>query len=166
MSNDLAFAPMPQPWGIVEALGPDGRPLRLLRIGAKEVAIADIESVAVEPVTARDTLGLRVMTIAFGTAALVFLVGVAQFGWLPRFLIGAAFLFALALLSVSDILGLRAITYTRLHIRTRRGATLLFASADLIQISALATAIGLDLPPESLRGTGIKNRATGALLME
>lgn len=166
MSHDLAFAPMPQPWGLVEALGPDGRPMRLLRIGAKEIEVASIESVAVETVTSRDTHGLRIMALVFGTAALVFLVGVSEFGWIPRFLIGAAFLFALALFSVSDILGLRAITYTRLHIRTRRGAALVFASADPVQVSALAAALGLDLPPDSLTGTAIKNRATGVLLLE
>lgn len=166
MSSDLAFAPMPQPWGIVEAAGPDGRPLRILRIGAKEVAVADIESVAVETLTSRDVQGLRLMTVVFGSASLVFLVGVTQFGWLPRFLIGCVFLLALALASAWDILALRPIVYRRMHIRTRRGATLLFASADPHQISALASALGLDLPADFLPGKASKNRATGALLVE
>ncbi len=166
MSNDLAFAPMPQPWSIVEAEGPDGRPVRILRIGAKEVVVAGIESVAVETLTSRDTHGLRIMALVFATASLVFLVGVTQFGWIPRFLIGCVFLLALALASVWDILGLRPIVYRRMHIRTRRGATLLFASADPNQIKALAAALGLELPAESLPAAARKNRATGPLFVE
>jgi len=53
-----------------------------------------------------------------------------------------------------------------MHIRTRRGATLLFASADPNQIKALAAALGLELPAESLPAAACKNRATGPLFVE
>lgn len=171
MSSDLAFQPMPQPWSIFEATGPDGAPLRILRIGAREVAVADIESVAVEDVSSRDHSGLQVMALLFGTASLVLLLGVVEFSWRPRFLIGFAFLGALALASVWDIVGLRPIVYRRLHIRTRRGASLLFASADPRQAAELGAALGLDLPGHfgsvvhAPDGRG-KNRATGALQVE
>ncbi|MEQ1712704.1 MAG: DUF6232 family protein [Hyphomicrobium sp.] len=163
MSSSLAFTPMPQPWSVSETTGTTGRPRRILRIGAREIAVDDIESVAVERVTTRDIQGLTVMAMAFALLSATFLIGVAQFGWLTRFMVGCTFLAALALASLWDILGIHAITYQRMHIRTRRGATLVFTSADAHQITALAMALGLTLPTESRTG---KNGATGALQVE
>ena len=128
--------------------------------------VADIESVAVERVTTRDIQGLTVMAMAFALMSAFLLIGVAQFGWLTRFMVGCTFLAALALASVWDILGIRAISYQRMHIRTRRGASLVFASADGHQITALASALGLTLPGDGRIAGRSKIGATGALQVE
>ena len=158
MTDNLAFAPMPRPWSVTGS--PSGR---RLRIGAREIALDDVASVAVEQVTARDVQGLGVMTAVFAMAAALILIGVADLGWQTRFLIGAAVLAGLALASLSEIFGVRSIAYTRLHIRSRRGATLLFTSADAREVDALAEALGLG--PDAASGHR-KIPATGAPVLE
>lgn len=149
---------MPRPWSIDEALRPDGKPLRLLRIGHREIDLADIVAVTETRIVERDVRGLALIGAMFAVSGIVFLIGVTGLGWRTRFLIGAAFLGALAAASFGEALQLGPVRYRRLVITTRRGAELTFASADDREVDALAAALGLGRSDE--RGTMV---AAGAV---
>ena len=145
MTMTFAFEPMPEPWSISESRDAAGRPQRRLRIGAREIAVADIATVAEERVTARDIEGLALIGAAFAMLAVLALIGVVALGWRERFLIGSAVLAGLAAASWTEVAGLRPIRYRRLHITTRSGARLVLASADDREVEALAAALGVRL---------------------
>lgn len=143
MATSLAFGEMPRPWSIERIAGADGRVLERLRIGGKEIAVGDIESVTEERVAERDIQGLHLMGAIFLLAALLLLIAVADLGWRSRFLIGTVFLGALGVASFAEAWGVGTVAYRRLVITTRRGATLVFASADDREVDGLAAALGL-----------------------
>ncbi|MCH9808046.1 MAG: hypothetical protein K0U74_09955 [Alphaproteobacteria bacterium] len=102
----------------------------VLRLGSQSVRLEDIASYKVEQISERDVEGLLLNGTMFFFGALVFLIGVLQFSWLERFLIGFVFLSILGIASMAEVVGLNRIQYMQLTVFTHSGRKLKFSSAD------------------------------------
>ncbi|MBU1212105.1 MAG: hypothetical protein KJ587_12625 [Alphaproteobacteria bacterium] len=102
----------------------------VLRLGDHAVRLDDIASYKVNEVAERDVDGLMLNAAVFFVAASVFLIGVLQFGWLERFLLGFVFLTVLGVASLLEVLGLNRISYLQLTLFTRSGRMVQFTSVD------------------------------------
>jgi hypothetical protein len=102
----------------------------VLRLGTHAVRLDDIASYKLEQISERDGDGLLINAAVFFIAGFVFLIGVIQFGWLERFLIGFVFLLILGMSSVSEVMGLNRINYLRLTVFTHEGRKVCFTSVD------------------------------------
>lgn len=140
MTGSLADAKPPRPWTIERADG-RGRAGGTLRIGSRPIALDDIAGVAVERVAERDVKGLTVVAVGFALAASILLFGVADLGWRTRFLVGAGFLGAAALVSVVEVLWVNRIAYQRVHLTLVTGDTVVFASALPAEVDGLVAAL-------------------------
>lgn len=109
----------------------------VLRLGSHAVRLDDITSYKLEEVVKRDTEGLLINGAVFFAAAAVFLIGVLQFGWLERFLIGFVFLLILGMTSVAEVMGLNQISYLQLTVFTRQGRRVKFTSTDSRDVDRL-----------------------------
>ncbi|MEQ8826089.1 MAG: DUF6232 family protein [Filomicrobium sp.] len=109
----------------------------VLRLGSHAVRLDDIASYKLEEVVERDCEGLLINAAVFFVAGLVFLIGVLQFGWLERFLIGFVFLFILGMSSITEVLGLNRIRYMQLTVFTQQGRRVKFTSTDSRDIDRL-----------------------------
>jgi len=102
----------------------------VLRLGDHAVRLDDIASYKVNEVAERDVDGLMLNAAVFFVAASVFLIGVLQFGWLERFLIGFVLLTVLGVASLAEVVGLNKISYLQLTVFTRSGRAVQFTSVD------------------------------------
>lgn len=161
MTKSLAFEPRPRPWSIEPGRDAAGRPISMLRIGARRYPAADLEVVQLETVTERDSAGLAVMGVLFGFGALLFVTLITVFDWRTRFLIGTTFLGALAMASFGEAWGANRITLYRLHIRSTAHGTVVFASADAAEIAGLMAALKsqMSLTAEVLGGSDARAAA-------
>lgn len=120
----------------------------VLRVGARRLALSDIQSVAREEETERDIKGLLVIGAAFIFASTIFIAGVVDIGWRTRFLIGAGLLFALAIVSLTETLSIPAVRYVRLRITTATGEVV-FTTPDPGDALALERRIAAELGARS-----------------
>lgn len=102
----------------------------VLRLGNHAVRLDDIASYKVNEVAERDVDGLMLNAAVFFVVASAFLIGVLQFGWLERFLIGFVFLTVLGVASLVEVVGLNKINYLQLTVFTRSGRSVQFTSVD------------------------------------
>ncbi|MGQ0674327.1 MAG: hypothetical protein ACT4N2_15815 [Hyphomicrobium sp.] len=132
MATILTQASAPAMWSIER--GPGGE--KLVRLGARRIAVSDIRGVKVERESERDIGGLVVMGGAFLLAAAVFVIGVVEIGWRTRFLVGAVILLALAFVSLGETRRIDPVRFVRLRIATPAG-DVVFTTADEIDALAL-----------------------------
>lgn len=125
MSVPLRFEAFPKTWD-ASAGGSDGAVS--IRIGARRLMLADIQSVAEERVAMRDDMGLQVAGALFLLVAIVLIHGVFVLGWLPRYLAGAVLLAVLGAGSVVEAFRCNLQRYTRVRILTA-GGEILYATA-------------------------------------
>lgn len=109
----------------------------ILRLGNHAVRLEDIVSYKVNEVAERDMDGLLFNVAVFLLVAAVFLIGVLQFGWLERFLIGFLFLLILGISSLAEVAGLNTIRYLQLTVFTRSGRAVEFTSVDARDLGRL-----------------------------
>lgn len=102
----------------------------VLRLGNHALRLDDIASYKVNEISERDMDGLLLIAAISVVAAAVFLIGVLQFGWLERFLIGFVFLVILGVATLLEVAGLNTIRYLQLTVFTRSGRSVSFASVD------------------------------------
>jgi len=102
----------------------------VLRLGSHAVRLEDIVSYKVNEVAERDTDRLMLSAAVFILAAGLLLIGVLQFGWLERFLIGFFLLIILGVSSMVEVTGLNTIRYLQLTVFTRSGRAVEFTSVD------------------------------------
>lgn len=114
----------------------------VLRLGQQSVRLEDIASYKLEQISDRDVEGLLINGLMFFVAAVIFLVGVLQFGWLERFLIGFVFLTVLGVSSMFEVFGLNRIEYLQLTVFTHSGRKLKFSSADHRDVGRLVDFLG------------------------
>lgn len=142
MGGSLRFDSAPAMWALERASG-TGR--EILRVGQVRFALAEICSIERLEQSERDVSGLLVMAGLFLVGGTAFLFGVAEFGWRSRFLVGAVFLLALALVSLIETFSIRPVGYVRLRIATASGGVV-FTTADTADAAHLeqviASAIG------------------------
>lgn len=127
----------------LESVGPDDAEEDVvcgddvLRLGNDAVRVEDIASYKVNEVSERDFDGLLLNAVVFFSGAAIFLIGVLQFGWLERFLIGFVFLIILGVSSLVEIARLNKISYLQLTVFTRSGRSVKFTSVDPRDIGRL-----------------------------
>ncbi len=109
----------------------------VLRLGNHAVRLEDIRSYRLEEIVERDYEGLLLNAVIFFLGASVFLIGVIQFGWLERFLIGFVFLFILGMAGLGEVMGLNTIRYMRLTVHTRAGRSVHFTNPDTRDMTRL-----------------------------
>ncbi len=113
----------------------------VVTVGPYRLDRDDIQGCAMSTVTERDAAGrVWTMTLFIAGAALV-LLGVVEFGWMTRFLLGAAVLAALAAMSAVEALKLKPITHWRLDIAMRGGRTVRYATANRTDAEILTSQI-------------------------
>lgn len=102
----------------------------VLRLGNQAVRLEDIVSYKVNEVAERGADGLLMNAAVFLLMAGLFVIGVLQFGWLERFLIGFFFLLILGISSLAEVAGLNTVRYLQLTVFTRSGRAVEFTSVD------------------------------------
>lgn len=111
----------------------------VLRLGNHAVRLSDIRSYRLEEIAERDFEGLLLNAVIFFIGGSIFLIGVLQFGWLERFLIGFVFLFILGMAGLGEVMGLNTIRYMRLTVHTQAGRRVHFTSPDPRDMTRLVT---------------------------
>lgn len=139
MGKALLEAARPPMW-IIE---PDGGPGlgRQVRFGRHRIALRDIEGVSMEEVRDRQAIGLVAGAVAFILASTVFAYFVFEQGARERFLIGAVFLAGLGLAGLLEASQLKRVSHYELTLSLANGERVVFTSADLIEVQALALRI-------------------------
>ncbi len=109
----------------------------VLRLGSHAVRLDDIVSYKLEEVIERDYDGLLVNASVLLISAGVFLIGLLQFGWLERVLIGFVLLIILGMSGAAELMGLNQIRSMQLTVFTHQGRRVKFASTDSREIDRL-----------------------------
>ncbi len=104
-----------------------------LRLPREEIAGCRIEDIA-----ERDTAGKLATLGLFFAAALVLLLGVVEFGWRTRFLLGSVVLGTVAAVSDMEALGINRIVYYRLDVLIKDGRRVGYTTASRADAEALA----------------------------
>lgn len=128
----------PPMWEVSPARASDGA---VLRIGRQQVALADIKAYFITNDIERDQSGQLILGAWFIIGAACFTAGVLQFGYMTRFLLGSAFLFALGTVALTEFAFASTFAVQRLTIETHDGRTLSFTSADRADFADLLATI-------------------------
>jgi hypothetical protein len=134
MGLPLNMQPFPRMWDIE----PSGEPV--LRIGQRRLKLSDIAGARREDRIEGDHWGVQLIGVLFVLAASGLITGVQYYGWRTRFLVGAAFLFALGLVSLAEAARAKMISYSRIRLETTSGEVL-FTTADGGNADALLAAL-------------------------
>jgi hypothetical protein len=108
-----------------------------LIIGGTFVSFGDVEAFDIVETRERDWEGQLICTTLYGVAAALVLSAICLALLDLRFLIAVAFLSAVALLSLGDVLGTPAVSLFRLEMLLRDGRTIGFLDADEDVVSVL-----------------------------
>jgi hypothetical protein len=84
------------------------------------------------------------MAAIFAAAAFVFVVGVVDIGWRTRFLLGAAFMIALAFVSLVETMSIGPVRFVALTIDTSEGRVV-FTTPDPADASALEGRVAAEM---------------------
>lgn len=124
-----------RPWSLT---GPAGD---VLRIGARQLPLAEIRGFEIGVEDARDYQASLLNYSIYSMLAAVFLVLVVQAGWRERFLIATCFFALIAVSGLIDIGQANRIRLFRLRMRLVGGGTLDFVSAEAWEVEALAATL-------------------------
>ena len=141
MSTSLRYETAPPMWGIEPT--PTGGQGAILRLGRDRVSVADIRSIEREYETDRDIGGLSAMGGVFLLASTWLIIGVCEWGWRTRFLIGAVILLALSFVSLTETLSIGQVRFVRLRIATR-DRDVVFTTANAADAEALLQRIAAE----------------------
>ena len=112
-------------WDVAAAGNP-----HVVNVGPYRLNRDDIQACSMTTVSERDAAG-RMWTLAlFAGWGLVMLLGVVEFGWRTRFLLGTGVLGAIALMAGVEALKLKPITHYRLDIALKGGRLVRYATAS------------------------------------
>lgn len=109
-----------------------------IELGSLRLPREEIVGCRIEDVVERDTAGKLATLGLFFAAALVLLLGVVEFGWRTRFLIGAVVLGTIAAVSGMEALGINRIVYYRLDVLLKDGRRVGYTTASRADAEALA----------------------------
>lgn len=138
--NSGLQTPAPPAWYVQQGpADPGGRNLDdgLLCLGSKTVHLADIHSFKVEECIERDVNGLLLAGAGFSIFGTIFLMGVIDYGWRERFLLGFVILLILGIASILEAPGINAARFQELTITTGDGRNVRFSCADVNEMARL-----------------------------
>jgi hypothetical protein len=126
----------------------------VVRIGARAVPLADVRGFvgSVEP-QADHRPALAVLAV-FGSAAVLFLVVVFDFGWRERFVLGAVVFGAIGATALNDLTWLSQGRLYRVEMRLASGERLRYTCLDPADQQRLLTALGQHMLSPGERGAG------------
>jgi hypothetical protein len=122
---------------------PGPRVANTVVIGGIEHALADVVGYEIETELERDCAGQILCSTIYGvaTCALLLAILVAGLDW--KFLVGAAFVGAIALMCLADARAVKPVTIHRLRMQMVDGQQVVFAAGARQPVAALAARIDL-----------------------